>query len=397
MAGSDQSINLTGMLGQIGNTVGSMGDAYKPVSQALSKPQGNMTDPEHLQRLAQWASSNGDSASASMYMQQARTLRDQAEKARMAEGQGVVAGLMTQVRENETAEGVDPFVRNATSRQLNAEMLSAAEQYGLDPTRYVGYGESVRDEAMIRAQRQAAVDATARANNERATLERLNGLYASGDETALENALVTLEQDGQSTLTREFREGLARVADAEAVRDEHARTRNEKDNHNRPLTEEEQEEAKKFGIKVDAYPSIGAARSKINEQRVTEARASLSSKNSRVVATGVVESMMPEILREIARDSESFDDYRFTPGNDGLTDYIRNDLLDNEALVKEIAAFVSAQGPEQGEQAAAQIRRLVIEHLKTRAGEDGFIEKMFGGGVQADLRKLSAKSADDYL
>jgi hypothetical protein len=107
--------------------------------------------------------------------------------------------------------------------------------------------------------------------------------------------------------------------------------------------------------------------------------------------------MMPEILREIARDSESFDDYRFTPGNDGLTDYIRNDLLDNEALVKEIAAFVSAQGPEQGEQAAAQIRRLVIEHLKTRAGEDGFIEKMFGGGVQADLRKLSAKSADDYL
>jgi hypothetical protein len=332
-----------------------------------------------------------------MYMQQARTLRDQAEKARMVEGQGVVAGLMTQVRENETAEGVDPFVRNATSRQLNAEMLAAAEQYGLDPTRYVGYGESVRDEAMIRAQRQAAVDATARANNERATLERLNGLYASGDETALENALVTLEQDGQSTLTREFREGLARVADAEAVRDEHARTRNEKDNHNRPLTEEEQEEAKKFGIKVDAYPSIGAARSKINEQRVTEARASLSSKNSRVVATGVVESMMPEILREIARDSESFDDYRFTPGNDGLTDYIRNDLLDNEALVKEIAAFVSAQGPEQGEQAAAQIRRLVIEHLKTRAGEDGFIEKMFGGGVQADLRKLSAKSADDYL
>ena len=394
---ADQSANLTGMLGQIGNTIGSMGQAYNPITQAASRPQGNMTDPEHLQRLAQWAASNGDSASASMYMQQARTLRDQAEQARKVEGQGVVAGLMTQVRENETAEGVDPFVRNATSRQLNAEMLAAAEQYGLDPTRFVGYGETVRDEAMIRAQRQAAIDATARANNERATLERLNNLYAAGDETALENALVTLENDGQSTLTREFREGLDRVAEAEAVRDEHARNRSEKANHNRPLTEEEEADAKRFGIKVEAYPSIGAARSKINEQRVTEARAGLASKNSKVIATGVVESMMPEILREIARDSESFDDFRFTPGDDGLTDYIREDLLENEAILKEIAAFVSAQGPEQGEQAAAQVRRLVIEHLKTRTGEDGFIEKMFGGGVQSDLRKLSAKTADDYL
>jgi hypothetical protein len=333
-----------------------------------------------------------------MYMQQARTLREQAERDLKLEGQGKVADLMTQIQENETAEGVDPFVRNQNSRQLNAQMTDVAKTYKLDPTNYVGYAQGVRDEAMIRSQRQAAVDATTRANNERATIERLNGLYARGDETALENALVTLESDGQSTLTREFREGLAKVADAEAIRDEHARERKDKDHHNRPLTEEEKAEAKRYGVKVDAYRTVGAARSKINEQRVTEARAGLSSRNSKVVATGVVESMMPEILREIARDSESFDDYRFTPGDDGLSDYIREDLLENEALVKEIAAFVSAQGPEQGEQAAAQVRRLVIEHLKTRAGEDGFIEKLFGGGIQSDLDRLSPpKSADDYL
>lgn len=75
MAGSDQSVNLGGMLNQIGTTVGGMGEAYKPVSQALSKPRGDMSDPDHLQRLAQWASSNGDTAQASMYMQQARELK----------------------------------------------------------------------------------------------------------------------------------------------------------------------------------------------------------------------------------------------------------------------------------------------------------------------------------
>ena len=71
---ADQSANLSGMLSQIGTTVGSMGDAYKPVAQAFSRPRGDMNDPNHLQAMAQWASSNGDSAAASLYMQQARSL-----------------------------------------------------------------------------------------------------------------------------------------------------------------------------------------------------------------------------------------------------------------------------------------------------------------------------------
>ena len=79
---ADQSANLSGMLSQIGQTVGSMGEAYKPVSQALSKPRGNMDDPNHLQALAQWASSNGDSAAASMYMQQARELKAEQKEAK---------------------------------------------------------------------------------------------------------------------------------------------------------------------------------------------------------------------------------------------------------------------------------------------------------------------------
>ena len=74
MAGTDQSVNLSGMLGDIAKTTGGMGDAFKPVLQAATKPRGDMEDPAHLRNLAQWAASNGDSAMASQYMQEARRI-----------------------------------------------------------------------------------------------------------------------------------------------------------------------------------------------------------------------------------------------------------------------------------------------------------------------------------
>lgn len=78
----DRSVNLTGMLTDIGKTVGSMGESYAPVMQAATKPRGDMNDPMHLQNLAQWASSNGDAAAASMYMSQARELKAEQKEAR---------------------------------------------------------------------------------------------------------------------------------------------------------------------------------------------------------------------------------------------------------------------------------------------------------------------------
>lgn len=76
MAGSDQSVNLGGMLGRIGKTVGSMADSYTPVLQQATKPKGDPEDPEYLERLAQWASSNGDAQAAAMYMRQADQARN---------------------------------------------------------------------------------------------------------------------------------------------------------------------------------------------------------------------------------------------------------------------------------------------------------------------------------
>ena len=81
MAGQDQSVNLGGMLTDIGSTIGSMGapagEVFGDAIAQANRPQGDMSDPTHLSALAQWATRNGDPESARMYESQAREARDQ--------------------------------------------------------------------------------------------------------------------------------------------------------------------------------------------------------------------------------------------------------------------------------------------------------------------------------
>lgn len=94
MAGSDQSVNLSGMLGGIANTTGQMGQAFAPVLQAATKPRGDMEDPNHLRNLAQWASQNGDPQQASMYLQTAERI----SRERQAENLRVQKQAMQQAK-----------------------------------------------------------------------------------------------------------------------------------------------------------------------------------------------------------------------------------------------------------------------------------------------------------
>lgn len=130
MAGSDQSVNLGGMLNQIGKTVGGMGEAYKPVSQALSKPRGDMSDPAHLQRLAQWASSNGDSASASMYMQQARQLKAEQKEKQAMESMAVTSGMSASAQraiQDGNVEELDRLTASLRERSENPTSIQGLQ------------------------------------------------------------------------------------------------------------------------------------------------------------------------------------------------------------------------------------------------------------------------------
>jgi hypothetical protein len=123
MAGRDQSVNLSGMLGQIADTVGEMGKAYDPVMKAAMRPRGSMQDPNHLNRLAEWASSNGDSASATRYTNQASQLQDDMDKARGLEfAKGTAEAAMGGQRAATTGDvtNLDRAISNINERVQSA-------------------------------------------------------------------------------------------------------------------------------------------------------------------------------------------------------------------------------------------------------------------------------------
>ena len=140
MAGQDQSQNLGGMLNQIADTVGSRASAFTPLINAASKPRGDMNDPAHLQRLAQWASSTGDAQAASMYSQDARRIHAERKQVTDATTINTATSAYKAAR-----EGGDPTAileaekalidaANATGQDANARLdgvqrsLSQAEE-----------------------------------------------------------------------------------------------------------------------------------------------------------------------------------------------------------------------------------------------------------------------------
>jgi hypothetical protein len=77
MAGTNQAVNLTGMLSQIGSTLGKGIDA-SPLTdniKNMSRPKLDMNNPDSLERYAQWAESTGKRQEAMTYRKQAADLR----------------------------------------------------------------------------------------------------------------------------------------------------------------------------------------------------------------------------------------------------------------------------------------------------------------------------------
>lgn len=156
MAGQDQSVNLGGMLGQIAETTGSMGDAYKPVLRQATKPRGDMNDPAHLNNLARWASSNGDAQAASMYMSQARQL--QAQKKQVAD-----ATLLN---------GATAEYKAARESGVAAD-IEAAEQALIDASNATGQDAHARLNGVQRALNDAEDRAYQQGQRQKAEEERI--------------------------------------------------------------------------------------------------------------------------------------------------------------------------------------------------------------------------------
>lgn len=124
MAGQDQSANLGGMLTDIGKTVGSMGDAYKPVLQAATKPQGDMNDPVHLANLAQWATQHGDTAAASMYMTQSREAKAEQKAAKNVAFVGKTGQIAASAQQRAQEGDVTNLDRNIAELKRRVQVAS---------------------------------------------------------------------------------------------------------------------------------------------------------------------------------------------------------------------------------------------------------------------------------
>lgn len=166
MAGQDQSVNLGGMLGQIAETTGSMGDAYKPVLKAATKPRGDMNDPAHLNNLAQWASSNGDAQAASMYMNQARQLEAEQKRVADATKMNTATSAYHKARTGGNAQEIADAEEAllATSNATGQDAFARMEAVNQGIRRAEDQARQEKDAAEQAAEKQAVQDFTQQLN-----------------------------------------------------------------------------------------------------------------------------------------------------------------------------------------------------------------------------------------
>ena len=209
--GRDASQNLGGMLSQIGQTVGSSASAFQPVLQAAMKPRGDMNDPAHLMRLAEWARSNGDQQAAGQYMQQSQMLSAKMEKERAQAIQQAKVGMV-----NEYAKASkDPSGNNQDAYDALMEFSTNA---GVDVQREIAAIDNQQEQAR-QAQRRAAQEAEVKA--EEGFKQALNAKMGGTDDISklVDTAPPQYRDLARVLVTREMQFRAAKEAQASEITD----------------------------------------------------------------------------------------------------------------------------------------------------------------------------------
>ena len=123
MAGTNQAVNLTGMLSQIGSTL-SKGVDISPLTsniENMSRPELDMNNPDSLERYAKWAESTGKREEAMSYRQQAADLRKQIQtNNRVASAyEDTTAGQM--LAQNGDVEGLEYYIKQLQGKMRNED------------------------------------------------------------------------------------------------------------------------------------------------------------------------------------------------------------------------------------------------------------------------------------
>jgi hypothetical protein len=129
MSGSAQAANLTGMLSQLANTVGGMGEAHNYLAQNIrdhAAPELDQNDPASMLKYAQWAQNNGQQDLA-IKMQGAAAARTRQDK--QTQGMAAMQGLRAQLEANRATLSKEQIIKIETQiAQIGANAGLTPEQ-----------------------------------------------------------------------------------------------------------------------------------------------------------------------------------------------------------------------------------------------------------------------------
>jgi len=363
MAGTDQSVNLSGMLGGIAQTTGGMADAFKPVLQGATKPRGDMSDPNHLRNLAQWATSNGDSAMAAQYMAEARQLtakaEAEAEKQKALQGSAAMGNIQKGMQDVLAKGGPDAEKRMEALQQA---AMSTAQRYEMDSQEAARMGDQARLNQMQVESAQRNKQIQERALEDQKVTDELTAIRTSGkpreeQDRQIEVIMKRASAKGGAAAVRKWQA-------ADMAYDASVREANEAAAQSGPLSESEIAKAKEMGISVEGnLPKT--VRSSMRQVEVARA----SQKREKATAKPVEKSIIRELLPQALGDMESDNLFADTK----LDDFI-DDAVDDPELMDRIAAFIDAGATvEQGPQAYGQLIEAIKDYVvATDSGKGWF-------------------------
>lgn len=129
MAGSNQAVNLSGMFGQMQNTLGRRIDTsqFTDAIQNSTRPTLNMEDPQSIDNYARWAESTGKTQEAMALRQRSAQLRQQ-RNAMERQAEAMKNAMMGQASAQQgDSKGVDTQITNLQQR-LKAPGIQPEEQ-----------------------------------------------------------------------------------------------------------------------------------------------------------------------------------------------------------------------------------------------------------------------------
>lgn len=259
MAGSNQSVNLQGMLGDIAGVVGDMGSAYEFVPDTIrqiSRPDMDMNDPNKMKAYGMWLARNGNEAEGAQMMQAAAARQQQLK---MLEGEKKIMELSA------------GWSEMLPSQRANREKAIAAiaQQYEVSPLKVADMLEKNRQaERKLDATDQSIADQMTVALMRDATDQRGQDVQLDIAEGNNSTALAINNNDNQ-TVRRgqdlEWRMASERLA--EQVRSNLA----QESLTGRDLTRKENElaeNARQFGLNLDLEQDRLAETARFNDARI---------------------------------------------------------------------------------------------------------------------------------